>query len=104
MVSRTRFQAFMTGLVLYALAAALITYFWTNAYAGKYGLKAQAALDQESLRLSGELAQLKSERRIWERRANALRAMNIDPDLLDERARAQLNFVDERDLVLMLRD
>lgn len=94
----------MTGLVLYALAALLIAYFWNNAYAGKYGLKAQASLDQESIRLTSELQHLKSERQNWERRTNSLRAMNIDPDMLEERARAQLNFVHERDLVLLLRD
>lgn len=104
MVSRTRFQAVVTGLVLYALAALLITYFWTNAYAGKYGLKAQAELDQESVQLTSELRHLRSERQAWERRTNSLRAHSIDPDMLDERAREQLNFVHERDLVLLLRE
>ena len=44
MVSRTRLKAIMTGLALYAIAAALIAYFGVNAYTGKYGLNARDIL------------------------------------------------------------
>jgi hypothetical protein len=56
MVSRSRFKAIMTGLALYAIAAALITYFGINAYTGKYGLNARQELDQEIVLLTTELA------------------------------------------------
>jgi cell division protein FtsB len=62
MVSHTRFKSFLTGLALYTMAAAFIGYFGVNAYTGKYGLHAQAALDQEMVALTSELARLKHER------------------------------------------
>ena len=46
MVSRSRLKSVLTGLALYAIAAAMIGYFGVNAYTGKYGLNAQQELDQ----------------------------------------------------------
>ena len=99
MVSHTRFKSFVTGLALYVMAAGLIGYFGVNAYTGKYGLHAQAALDQEMIALTGELARLKQERIVLEQRVSLLRAESLDPDMLDERARFQLEFAHPRDLV-----
>jgi cell division protein FtsB len=99
MVSHTRLKSFLTGLALYTMAAALIGYFGVNAYTGKYGLHAQAALDQEMIALTGELARLKQERIALEQRVSLLRAESLDPDMLDERARFQLEFAHPRDLV-----
>jgi cell division protein FtsB len=99
MVSHTRFKSFLTGLALYTMAAALIGYFGVNAYTGKYGLHAQAALDQEMIALTAELARLKQERVTLEQRVSLLRAGSLDPDMLDERARFQLEFAHPRDLV-----
>ena len=48
----------MTGLALYAIAAALIAYFGVNAYTGKYGLNARQELEQEIVLLTAELARL----------------------------------------------
>jgi cell division protein FtsB len=99
MVSHTRLKAFLTGIALYTMAAALIGYFGVNAYTGKYGLHAQAALDQEMIALTSELARLKQERLVLEQRVSLLRAQSLDPDMLDERARFQLEFAHPRDLV-----
>ena len=99
MVSHTRLKSFLTGLALYVMAAALIGYFGVNAYTGKYGLQAQAALDQEMIALTSELARLKQERMTLEQRVSLLRADTLDPDMLDERARFQLEFAHPRDLV-----
>ncbi len=99
MVSHTRLKSFLTGVALYTMAAALIGYFGVNAYTGKYGLHAQAALDQEMIALTAELARLKQERIALEQRVSLLRAESLDPDMLDERARFQLEFAHPRDLV-----
>jgi cell division protein FtsB len=53
--------------------------------------------------LSGELAELKVERVAWEQRVNLLKSESIDPDMLDERARLVLNYLDPRELTLMLK-
>src|SRR5205807_5714012 len=103
MVTRSRFKTFVTGLALYTMAAMLIGYFGVNAYTGKYGLNAQQELDQEIIALTKELAQLKDERSKVEQRQSLLRSDRLDPDLLDERARAQLDYTDPRDLVRMNR-
>ena len=103
MVSRTRLKAIMTGVALYAIAAALIAYFGINAYTGRYGLNARAELDQEIVTLTAEKARLKVELAAEERRVALLRSDKVDPDMLDERARYQLDYAHPRDLV-KLRD
>lgn len=99
MVSRSRLKSFLTGLALYAMASALIGYFWVNAYTGKYGLNAQQQLDQEIISLTSELARLKHERALSEQWVSLLRSDRVDPDMLDERARYQLDYVNPHDLV-----
>lgn len=99
MVSRTRLKGILTGIALYAIAAGMIAYFGVNAYTGRYGLNARLELDQEIIALTSELARLKQERVIGEQRVSLLRSGGIDPDMLDERARYQLNYAHPRDLV-----
>jgi cell division protein FtsB len=53
--------------------------------------------------MKGELAGLKAERAHWERKVSLLRADRIDPDMLDERARALIGYIDPHDLVLLVR-
>jgi cell division protein FtsB len=99
MVSRARLKSVLTGLALYAIAAAIVGYFGVNAYTGKYGLNARQELDQEIVALTSELARLKRERAEVEQRVSLLRSDRVDPDLLDERARYQLDYANPRDLV-----
>ena len=103
MVIRRRFRTVINALVLYTIAALLIGYFGINAYTGNHGLRARQDLDQQVIRLNSELAALKAERAILERRVSLLRPDSIDPDMLDERARALLDFSDPRELTLLLK-
>ena len=103
MVSRSRLKSLLTGLALYAMAAAMVGYFGVNAYTGKYGLNARQELDQEIIALTSELARLKRERAEGEQRVSLLRSDRVDPDMLDERARALLDYVDPGDLVMMIK-
>lgn len=100
MVTRKRFRTVLNALALYTIAAMVIAYFGLNAYSGAHGLRAKQDLDQQIAQLSGELATLKAERASWERRVSLLKPESIDPDMLDERARLQLNYADPRDLTL----
>jgi cell division protein FtsB len=102
MVTRNRLKSFLTGLALYTMAAAMIGYFGVNAYTGRYGLNAQQELDQEIVALTSELARLKQERAESEKRVSLLRSDRVDPDMLDERARFQLDYVNPHDLVRMI--
>jgi cell division protein FtsB len=103
MVSRNRLKSVLTGLALYAMAAAIVGYFGVNAYTGKYGLNARQELDQEIIALTSELVRLKQERAEGERRVSLLRSDRVDPDMLDERARYQLDYANPRDLVRTVR-
>ena len=102
MVTRKRVRSILTALGLYVIAALLIGYFGVNAFSGNRGLKAKQDIDQQVAGLSVELAQLKVERAQWERRIALLKSNGVDPDMLDERARALLDYVHPHDLTMML--
>jgi cell division protein FtsB len=103
MVSHRHRRTILTVLGLYIFAAAFIGYFGVNAFTGNHGLHAQKDLDQQLAVMQEELRGLKVERTLWERRVALLRADRLDPDMLEERARALLGYVDPHDLTLLLR-
>jgi cell division protein FtsB len=103
MVIRPRLRSFLTAFALYVLAALFIGYFGINAYTGKNGLNARQGLDQQIADLAAELARAKAARARWERRVALLESDRIDPDMLDERARQLLEFVDPRDVTVMIK-
>jgi cell division protein FtsB len=103
MVTRTRLRAVMTAIGLYVVAALIIGYFGLSAYTGAHGLKAKQDLAQQQASLTRDLERVTAERKRWEHRVSLLRSDNLDPDMLDERARAMLNYVHPRDLTLMLK-
>ena len=93
MVTRKRLRSILTALGLYVMAALLIGYFGVNAFSGNHGLKAKQDIDQQIALLSTELVRLQVERAQWERRVALLKSERADPDMLDERARALLDYV-----------
>jgi cell division protein FtsB len=102
MVSNRRRRTILTALGLYLFAALFIGYFAVNAFTGNHGLRAKQQLEQQLASMQKELAELKTEREKWEKRVSLLRSDRIDPDLLDESARALLGYVDPRDLVFLI--
>jgi cell division protein FtsB len=103
MVTRKRLRSIFTVLALYAAAALFIGYFGVNAFSGNHGLRAKQELDQQITELTDELTRQKSERALWERRVSLLRSDGLDPDMLNERARAELDYVDPREVTLLLK-
>src|SRR6185503_18660426 len=101
MVTRPRLRSFFTGLGLYVLAAALISYFGINAYKGDHGLRAREEMDRQIAGLTRDLAQANAERDMLQRRIKLLKSDSVDPDMLDERARELLDFADPHDLIFM---
>jgi cell division protein FtsB len=101
MVTRPRLRSFFTALGLYVLAALLIGYFGVNAYTGDRGLLARQDIDRDIGSLTTELTQATTERELWERRIKLLKSGSVDPDMLDERARALLDYGDPRELILL---
>ena len=83
--------------------AALIGYFGFHAFNAQRGLHARHLIDQQMVELTGELERLKAERSLWERKVALLRSDRIDPDMLDEQARLQLNFAHPNELIFMVK-
>ncbi len=103
MVIRPRIRAFLTALGLYVVAALFIGYFGINAYTGKNGINARQELDQQIADLAREVERVKAERVRWERRVALLKTDRIDPDMLDERARQLLNYLDPNEVTIMVK-
>ena len=103
MVTRRRVRTILNTIALYTIAVLLIGYFGINAYTGDHGLRAKQDLDAQITELTDELAALRAERANWERRVALLQSQSIDADMLDERARALLNYTDPRELTLQLK-
>jgi cell division protein FtsB len=101
MVTHRRRRTILTALALYTLAALFIGYFAVNAFTGNRGLRAAQDIEQQKAEMKGELARLKAERRMWEHRVSLLRSDRIDPDMLDERVRAMLDYVEPNDIVML---
>jgi cell division protein FtsB len=82
------------------LFLALTGYFCWNATRGEHGLKSYELGQAKLVGAQAELAVANAERDAWEKRVSGLRANHIDPDTLDERARAMLNLADPADIVV----
>ncbi len=94
-----RFTAFIFPL----LACGAAGYFGYNLQIGDHGLKARAELEGRKEVLEGELAGLKDVRARLERDVALLRPESLDPDMLDERARAILDLAHPDDLIMLKR-
>jgi cell division protein FtsB len=94
-----RFTAFIFPL----LACGAAGYFGYNLQIGDHGLKARVELERRKEVLEGELAGLREVKGRLERDAALLRPESLDPDMLDERARAILNLAHPDDLIMMKR-
>jgi cell division protein FtsB len=101
MVTHRRRRTVLTVLGLYACAALFVGYFGVNAFTGAHGLRAQADLEQQLAAMEAQLTDLRTERALWQKRVALLRASQLDPDMLDERARDLLALADPRDVILI---
>ena len=84
------------------LGTAVVAYFAYYTVQGDRGLVALTHLQGEVTEAERVLVQLRTEREELERRTVLLRPDSLDPDMLEERARTQLNFAHPDDLVILL--
>ena len=84
------------------LFLAITAYFAWNATKGDRGLVAYAQRQELLHQVIADQAAAKAERDAWEVRVSGLRASHLDPDTLDERARAMLNLADPTDVIVKL--
>jgi cell division protein FtsB len=83
-----------------AVFLALVAYFLWQTSQGDHGWKAQAHRQDDLRAAEAELARADAEVATWERRVSGLRTTRLDPDALDERARAMLNLSDPTDVIV----
>jgi cell division protein FtsB len=79
---------------------ALVGYFLWEAQHGDHGLDALAQRQQDLKAAQAELGRAEADLAAWDRRVAALRTSRLDPDALDERARAMLNLSDPGDIIV----
>jgi cell division protein FtsB len=84
------------------LAACVVAYFGYHALHGERGFPAWRELKQDLAEARVTEARLAEARAQLERRVGLLRADNLDPDLLEERANALLGYGRDDDLVILL--
>jgi cell division protein FtsB len=88
----------------FALAClALAAYFGYFLFYGNHGLVNLARVQHEIELKRAELDRVRADRLALEHRVSLLRPESVDPDLLEEQARARLGLT-ERDEVVILKD
>ena len=85
-----------------AIGAAIVGYFAYHAVQGDRGLIALTHLQNEIQQAQATLAQVSEQRVELEKRASLLRRDHLDPDMLDERARAVLNYSHPDDVIILV--
>ncbi len=89
-------------IVISLLAFGVIGYFTYHSVEGERGLRAWFAVKHEITLARAELADLRADQKILERRVMLLRPESLDLDMLEERARAVLNLGHPDELVILL--
>ncbi len=89
-------------ILLPVLGVCVVLYFAYHAVQGDRGIR--ALLDYESRvdKTRTQLAQIRADREKLEHRVSLLRRTSLDPDLLEERVRAVLNFAHPDEIVIIL--
>ena len=80
--------------------ATVFGYFGYHLVNGDSGLLAMAHLQSEVQVADQNIDEAETTRKIWERRVSALRNQSLDPDMLDERARALLNYARKDEIIV----
>jgi cell division protein FtsB len=91
----------LQSIVAPTVGLALSAYFAYHLVEGERGLYAWVHVTQEIRAASATQAAVSAERAAEERRVALLRPDHIDPDLLDEQARAALNLGQSGDVVIL---
>jgi cell division protein FtsB len=88
--------------VVPVLGIALLVYFAYHAIQGDRGLFAWMALNQQLKQTHALADAVAAQRGELENRVARLSSASLDPDLLDERVRAMLNYARQDEVVIML--
>ena len=84
------------------LGSVLVAYFSYHMVQGNHGLIAYMNLQAKVEQAEARYAEVHAERTGLERQVALLRPDNLDPDMLEERARTMLDFVHPDEIVILL--
>ena len=90
------------GMVPQILAGGLVFYFAYHAIQGERGINSWIDLREDMTAAQGRLAELEGQRLDLENKVRRLSRDNLDPDLLEERARVLLNYGRAGEVIVML--
>ena len=99
--TRQRKHSALKSLVIPAVTLSVMGYFAFHALNGKLGLVGRPQIEHEILALELQLEGLRSERLHLQRRVMLLDPRSLDPDMVDERARASLNLAHVNEVAIM---
>ena len=99
LIKRKARAALSTG-----LWAVLMAYFGYHAVQGEHGLLARNALSAQVTEAHATLADLRADRQRLEAQVGLMAPDAVDRDMLDERARAMLNYAHPNDVVIFLHE
>ena len=80
---------------------AIFSYFLFHLAQGDRGYFALQGVKARQVVAEQSLAKVQGERLALERRVRLLRSTSLDPDMLDERVRAVLNFYDQDEFIVL---
>ena len=79
----------------------LLGFFAWHAWEGPRGFRFNEKLKSQSAQLTGDLAEIQKQRTSFEQRVTLLRPESVDPDMLDEMARATLDVAKPNELIVL---
>ncbi len=89
------------GLAIPATCIVVLAFIGYNAFVGDRGFYAHERIGAETEQLKTRLAVLIEKRELLEKHIKLLRPDTLDPDMLDERVRAVLNFAAEGEITIL---
>jgi len=88
-------------LLITAAWVGVVSYFLYHTVEGERGWIAQVRLQNEVAKAEETLSKLRQERQALEHRVQLMRPESLDPDLLDEQARKELNYSKPNEIVIL---
>lgn len=92
------------GFILPVLGVCVVLYFAYHAIQGESGIRALLDYKAQVEKTELQLERIRTKRKKLEHRVSLLRSDNLDPDLLEERARYVLNLAQHDEIAIMLKD
>ncbi|WP_209011580.1 FtsB family cell division protein [Roseibium aggregatum] len=99
--TRQRKQSFVRRLIIPVMALSVLAYFGFHALNGELGLVGRARIEHQIGDLEKQLDVLVAQRKALVAKVSLLRPESLNPDMVDERARLNLNLVHVNELVIL---